>query len=553
MGEMTTRRTGAPEKGKIMSQITGQTIALIVYFLAMILIGWWGYTKTKDYDDYMLAGRRLHPIPAALSAGASDMSGWLLMGLPGAIYAAGLVEGWIAVGLTIGQYLNWKFIAPRLRSYTEIARDSITIPSFFNARLAGTGRGLTITAGIITLVFFIFYISSQLVASGKYFESAFGWDYIWGMLLIAGIVVLYTFAGGFIAVAWTDMAQGLLMMAALLIVPVTVTMEVGGPGDVASIVNDQVLPGSGAANGLDPFAGLTVMAVLGAIGWGMGYVGQPHIIVRFMALRTPQDAVYGRRIGISWMVLSVGGAILTAIVGISYFQPETNPLSDPETVFIALTAALFHPLIGGLILAAVLAAIMSTISSQLLVSSSAMVEDVYSGITKKRMSRTGGVRAGRIAVLITALIAAAISITPNDTVLNLVGFAWAGFGSSFGPIVLLALFWKGLTARGAMAGMITGAAIVIVWGNIDGGIFDLYEMVPAFLTALLVTWLVSRMTPYPADIQEEINTEFDQAVRLTKVWDVDEAKTASSRHLDADGNIIERSPRSADPVNPPQA
>lgn len=536
-----------------MSQITGQTIALIVYFLAMILIGVWGFKKTKNYDDYMLAGRRLHPIPAALSAGASDMSGWLLMGLPGAIYAAGLVEGWIAVGLTIGQYLNWKFVAPRLRSYTEIARDSITIPSFFNARLAGTGRGLTITAGIITLIFFIFYISSQLVASGKYFESAFGWDYIWGMLLIAVIVVVYTFAGGFIAVAWTDMAQGLLMMAALLIVPITVTIQAGGPGDVASIVNDQILTGSGIPNGLDPFAGLTVMAVLGAIGWGMGYVGQPHIVVRFMALRTPQDAVYGRRIGISWMIISVGGAVLTAIVGISYFQPETNPLSDPETVFIALTAALFHPLIGGLILAAVLAAIMSTISSQLLVSSSAMVEDVYSGITKKRMSRTGGVRAGRIAVLITALIAAGISITPNDTVLNLVGFAWAGFGSSFGPIVILALFWKGLTARGAMAGMITGAAIVIVWGNIDGGIFDLYEMVPAFLTALLVTWLVSRMTPYPADIQEEINTEFDQAVRLTKVWDVDEAKTASGRHLDADGNIIERSPRSADPINPPQA
>ena len=526
-----------------MSQLTGQTIALVAYFIAMILIGWWGYRKTKDYDDYMLAGRNLHPIPAALSAGASDMSGWLLMGLPGAIYAAGLVEGWIAVGLTIGQYLNWKFIAPRLRAYTEIARNSITIPSFFNARLQGTGRGLTIVAGIITLIFFIFYISAQLVASGKYFESAFGWDYIWGMLLVAVIVVLYTFAGGFIAVAWTDMAQGLLMMAALIIVPIATTINVGSVGDVSDIVGSQTLEGSGLANGLDPFAGMTIMAVLGAIGWGMGYVGQPHIIVRFMALRNPQDAIYGRRIGISWMIISVGGAVLTAIVGIAYFRPDVNPLADPETVFIALTAALFHPLIGGLILAAVLAAIMSTISSQLLVSSSALVEDVYSGITRKKMSQKSGVMAGRFAVLLTAIVAALISISPNDTILDLVGFAWAGFGSSFGPIVILALFWKGLTSRGAMAGMITGAVIVFVWGNIDaGGIFDLYEMVPAFFAALLVTWLVSKKTAYPAEIQAEIDKEFDQAVRLTDVWDVDEAKTASGRHLDADGNLRDPGP-----------
>ena len=520
-------------KGWTMSQITGQVIAMIAYFLVMIVIGWWGYRKTADYDDYMIAGRKLHPIPAALSAGASDMSGWLLMGLPGAIYASGLVEGWIAVGLTIGQYLNWKFIAPRLRSYTEIARNSITIPSFFNARLQGTGRGLTVTAGIITLVYFIFYISAQLVASGKSFQSAFGWDYLWGMLLVAVIVVGYTFAGGFIAVAWTDMAQGLLMMAALMIVPITVTISLDGPGQVADIVNNTELAKSGLANGLDPFAGLTLMAVLGAIGWGMGYAGQPHIIVRFMALRNPQDAAYGRRIGIGWMIISVTGAILTAIVGIAYFGPEIGDGVDAETVFIALTAALFHPLVGGLILAAVLAAIMSTISSQLLVSSSALVEDVYSAITRRKLSHKRGIMAGRFAVLITAAVAAAISISPNDTILDLVGFAWAGFGASFGPIVILALFWKGLTARGAMAGMITGAVTVFVWGNISaGGIFDLYEMVPAFFAALLVTWLVSRATPYSPELQAEIGREFDQAVRLTQVWDVDEAKTASSRHLD---------------------
>lgn len=517
-----------------MSQITGQTIALIAYFIIMILIGWWGYRKTQDYDDYMLAGRKLHPIPAALSAGASDMSGWLLMGLPGAIYAAGLVEGWIAVGLTIGAWLNWKFIAPRLRSYTEIARNSITVPSFLNARLAGTGRALRISAGIIFLVFFIFYISAQLVASGKYFESAFGWDYIWGMILVCVIVVLYTFAGGFIAVAWTDMAQGLLMMAALLIVPVVTVMQFdGGVGEASDIINNAELSGSGIANGLDPFANLTIIAVLGAIGWGMGYVGQPHIIVRFMALRTPQDAVTGRRVGIGWMILSVGGAVLTAVVGIAYFHPETDPLADPETVFISLTGALFHPLISGFILAAVLAAIMSTISSQLLVSSSALVEDVYSGITGKEMGRQSGTMWGRVAVVITAIVAALLSITPSDTILDLVGFAWAGFGSAFGPVIILALFWKRLTSRGAMAGMITGAVVVFVWGNVDaGGIFDVYEMIPAFILALLVTWGVSLITPYNEAIQSEINTEFDRAVALTKKWDPAGAKTASGKHLD---------------------
>lgn len=508
-----------------MDQTTGQLISIVFYFVAMLAIGWWGYKKTSNYDDYMLGGRALHPIPAALSAGASDMSGWLLMGLPGAMYASGLIESWIAVGLLIGAWVNWKVVAPRLRSYTHVSSNSITLPSFFNSRLAGSGRALTIVSGIIILVFFTFYVSSSLVAAGKYFEAAFGWDYVWGMLLIAGIVVLYTFVGGFLAVAWTDMAQGFLMMIALVAVPI-VAFTQEGPSNVFDDIKNT------NADLIDPFAGMTIFVVLSAIGWGLGYFGQPHIIVRFMALRSPADADYGRRIGIGWMLISIVGTAFVSIVGMSMFNAETNPLEDPEYVFISLAQVLFHPLIGGLILAAVLAAIMSTVSSQLLVSSSALVEDIYAMVSKKEMSSTTSVMLGRVAVILTAVLAAVLSITPSDTILNLVGFAWAGFGSAFGPIILLSLYWKKLTATGALSGMVTGAVVVAIWGNISdgpGGIFNVYEMIPGFLLALIVTIVVSKLTPYDEATQAHIEEEFDHAVELADEWDHHRAERVAKK------------------------
>ncbi len=489
-----------------MSPTIFSAISMIVYFIGMIMIGLWAYVRTADLDDYMLAGRDLNPFVAALSAGASDMSGWLLMGLPGALYASGLVESWIAVGLTAGALVNWLTVAPRLRSYTEVAGNSITIPSFLDNRLHDSRRLMRWTSGLIILVFFTFYVSSGMVAGGTFFESSFGMDYRLGMTLVAGITVMYTLVGGFLAVSWTDLVQGLMMVAALVAVPVAGTIRLGGIGatiDAVSAVDPSYWAMVGATT--------SVIGVVSSLAWGLGYFGQPHIIVRFMAIRSPREAVQGGIIGISWMLFAVLGAIGTAVVGVAVYQHDVSRLGNPETVFISLGRLLFHPLVAGFMLAAILAAIMSTISSQLLVTSSALIEDLYRIVRKKELSSGHLVIASRTAVFVVALVAAVMAWTPNDTILALVAFAWAGFGASFGPIVLLCLYWRRLTALGAVAGMITGAVVVAVWGSLDGGpagIFDLYELAPGFAANLLVAWAVSSAGhPDPA-----VETEFRAAV-----------------------------------------
>lgn len=495
-----------------MSDQTYQTVAVALYFAAMLYIGWSAYRKTRDnLDDYMLAGRGLKPWVAALSAGASDMSGWLLMGLPGAIYAKGLVESWIAIGLTIGAWLNWKFVAPRLRSYTEVAGNSITIPSFLEHRLRDRSRSLRIVCGLIILVFFTFYVSSGMVAAGKFFDSTFGVQYIHGMLIVAVVTMVYTLFGGFLGATLTDVAQGLLMLAALVAVPIVALIEVGGPSVTVDTVNS-VNP-----DFFSLFAGGTALGIISAAAWGLGYFGQPHIIVRFMALRSPQEAATARRFGISWMVATALGAISTAFIGIAYFalHPEKAP-KDPETVFLVLAQILFHPFVAGLVLAAVLAAIMSTVSSQLVVCSSALVEDLFKIFAEKsgrdsQISDKTYVLLGRLGVLIVAVIAVLLAIDPSDSILELVGFAWAGFGSSFGPVVLLALFWRRLTAAGALSGLIVGAAVAFVWGQWPP--FALYEIVPGFAANLVVAIGVSLATYKPDDA---VDAEFDEASRLAE-------------------------------------
>ncbi len=491
-----------------MSDVAYQAIAMGVYFAAMLGIGLWSYSRTTDLDDYMLADRDLGPLTTALSAGASDMSGWLLMGLPGALYVSGLVELWIAVGLTIGAWLNWTYVAPRLRTYTQVAGDAISIPTFFGNRLHDKTNVLRVASGVIILVFFTFYVSSGMVAGGVFFQSSFGWDYHLGMVTVATIVVLYTLVGGFLAVCYTDMVQGLMMVAALVMVPVAGIIYLGGVG-----------PTIDAITAVDPTAfdlwgpATTIFGVVSAASWGLGYVGQPHIIVRFMALRTPQEAKAGKRIGIGWMVLSCLGAAGTALVGIAIYQRDANKLSDPETVFVALGQLLFHPLVAGFLLAAILAAIMSTISSQLLVSSSALVEDLYRTFSRRELEGRHAVMLGRLAVLIVSVVAAILAWDQSDTILGLVAFAWAGFGASFGPIVLLSLYWRKLTTWGALAGMAVGAVTVGVWGNISGGIFDMYEILPGFIFNVVVAVGVSLAT-YREDPQ--ITAEFDEAVDLVK-------------------------------------
>ena len=488
-----------------MNAQTYQAISMIIYFVAMIVIGLWAYQRTDDMDDYMLAGRNLGPLSTALSAGASDMSGWLLMGLPGAFYLSGMSTMWLPIGLTVGAWLNWKYTAPRLRTYTEVADNSLTIPTFLSARLHDGSRLIQIGAGVIILVFFTFYVSSGMVAGGRFFEASFGVDYRLGMVLVAGITVLYTLVGGFLAVAYTDVVQGLMMVTALVAVPVAGLFRLGGPDSLISTINE-LDPGTWALWG----ASTSLMSIVSAAAWGLGYFGQPHIIVRFMALETPQQAKAGRRIGIGWMALACLGAAATALVGIATYRRDTGQLPNPETVFIALGQLLFHPFVAGFMLAAILAAIMSTISSQLLVSSSALVEDLYHAFNRKELGEKRSVLLGRVAVMIVSVVAALMAWQADDSILKLVSFAWAGFGASFGPVVLLALFWRRLTRWGALAGMTTGAVVAAVWANLSGGIFDLYELLPGFVANLIVTIVVSLST----EVAPGVDAEFDEAVAL---------------------------------------
>lgn len=501
--------------------LTYKIIAVGVYFAAMLAIGLYAYRKTADGDDYLLGGRDLHPFTAALSAGASDMSGWLLMGLPGALYMAGLVEAWIAIGLTVGATLNWVLVAPRLRKHTQVAKDSITLPSFFENRLHDRSRVLRIAAGLVILVFFTFYVSSGMVAGGIFFQSTFGGSYILGMLLVSGVTVAYTLFGGFLGASYTDMVQGMIMLVSLIAVPVTAIILVGGPAEMMRSVTE-VNPHFGSM-----IAGASLVAVLSNLAWGLGYFGQPHIIVRFMALRSSRDAAYGTVVGIGWMILCVVGAMLTAMAGIAYFHQNPGAtLTDAEngeSVFLDLAQILFHPLIAGFMLAAVLAAIMSTISSQLIVTSSALVEDLL-GIFGRRSSAAAELWFGRIGVLVVSVIAGLLAIQRNSTILDLVGFAWAGFGSAFGPIVILSLFWRRLTAPGAIVGMVAGAVVAFVWGKTDlGTLFGaldqpLYEIIPGFLACLVLTIVVSLVTPPPS---AEVLAEFD-----TAQGEIDESREA---------------------------
>ncbi|WP_068674806.1 sodium/proline symporter PutP [Oceanobacillus sp. Castelsardo] len=488
-----------------MTDFTYQLIAIIIYLLGMVLIGLYAYRRTKDFSDYMLGGRDLGPAVSALSAGAADMSQWLLMGLPGAIYVAGLVEGWIAIGLTIGAWLNWYYVAPRLRVYTQVSNNSITIPSFLDNRFKGNTKLLRIISGVIILVFFTFYVSSGMVAGGVFFESSFGYSYHTGLIIVAVVVIAYTFLGGFLAVSYTDFIQGTIMFIALIIVPVSGLFLTGGIGETLESIR------SVDVNLLSFFATASAAGVISSLAWGLGYFGQPHIIVRFMAIKDVKETKSARRIGIGWMILSLVGAAATALIGVAYFQQNPDvSLSNPEAVFIVMGQIIFHPFIAGIMLAAVLAAIMSTVSSQLLVTSSALVEDILKTLVKKEVSDKTYVNFGRLGVLLVSIIAGIFAWQQNDTILGLVSFAWAGFGASFGPIILLSLYWKRITGTGALAGMIVGAVTAFIWGSTALSGY-LYEIVPGFILNLIVAYIVSILTYKP---NKEIEKEFDKTLEI---------------------------------------
>ncbi|WP_333608505.1 sodium/proline symporter PutP [Arsukibacterium sp.] len=489
---------------------TATIFSLAIYFLAMIGIGLYAYKNTdNDVSGYMLGGRKLSPGVTALSAGASDMSGWMLMGLPGAMYISGLSSAWIAVGLVIGAYLNYRIVAPRLRLYTELAHDAITIPDYFEKRFEDHSRTLRLVSSLVIIVFFTLYTSSGVVAGGKLFESSFNVDYEWGLYLTAGVVVIYTLIGGFMAVSMTDYVQGCIMFISLVLVPVVAVHHLGGVSEVTETVrtiNPQLLSWFGASSAL---------AIISALSWGLGYFGQPHIIVRFMAIRSVQDIKTARRIGMSWMLVTVLGAIVTGFVGIAYVAKTQMTLRDPETIFIVFSQFLFHPLIAGFLLAAILAAIMSTISSQLLVTSSSLTEDFYKTFVNRSASQKELVVIGRLSVLAVAIVAIILAYDRDSSVLQLVSNAWAGFGAAFGPLVILSLYWQRMTFAGALAGIISGAATVLIWINL-GLSGMLYEIVPGVIISTLAIIIVSRLSKQPATSVTQLFEEMQQQLkRLT--------------------------------------
>ncbi|NQY87836.1 MAG: sodium/proline symporter PutP [Colwellia sp.] len=474
----------------------GTLISLALYFIVMLGIGFYAYKKsTSNVSGYMLGGRSLSPSVAALSAGASDMSGWMLMGLPGAMYISGMSSLWIAIGLVIGAFLNYLIVAPRLRTYTEVANDSITLPDFFENRFNDKSRMLRIVSSVVIIVFFTLYTSSGLVAGGKLFESSFGLNYEVGLYVTAGVVVAYTLFGGFLAVSLTDFVQGCIMFIALVLVPLVTINEVGGLGEMQTSIShiDPAL--------LDIFSGVSMIGIISSMAWGLGYFGQPHIIVRFMAIRHVKDMPTARRIGMSWMIVTIIGAMATGFAGIAYVAKTGLTLDDPETIFIVLSQILFSPLVAGFLLAAILAAIMSTISSQLLVTSSSLTEDLYKTFLHKDASDKQQVLVGRISVAVVALVAIYLAYDRDSSILSLVSNAWAGFGAAFGPVIIGSLYWKKMTRNGALSGMITGAATVLLWIyapiSIDGESLSsvMYEIVPGFILCSLVIYLVSTMSP----------------------------------------------------------
>lgn len=487
--------------------IIGTLISFFIYLVFMLAIGWFFYNRTKNLSDYILGGRGLNAWVTSLSAQASDMSGWLLLGLPGYAYLSGMESGWLAMGLLTGTYLNWKFIAKRLRKYTQVAGDSITLPVFFENRFRDESGILRTISAVFIIIFFLLYTSSGFVAGAKLFNTVFHIPYFWALFIGVFVIISYTFMGGFMAVSWTDFFQGSLMFFAITIIPVIVISAMGGFDNSVHILyqmNPQLLDPMTLSDGKP----ITLIAIMSLFGWGLGYFGQPHILARFMAIRSSEKIKKARRIAIVWASISLTAAIAVGMSGRAFLQ--NTPLigkAESEKVFMVLVDALTSPMVGGILLAAVLAAVMSTADSQLLVTSSAITEDLYRKMFRKKPGGKELVLIGRLSVIIVAVIAFLIALDPNSSVLDLVAYAWAGFGATFGPVIIMSLFWSRTTRRGAIAGIISGGLTILIWKNISGGIFDLYEIVPGFLISLLFIFITSICDKKPSP---EIISEFEK-------------------------------------------
>lgn len=481
------------------------SITFLIYILGMIAIGFVAYRLTNNLSDYILGGRKIGSFVTAMSAGASDMSGWLLMGLPGAVYASGLIEGWIAVGLTAGAYLNWLLISGRLRAHTEYSGNSLTLPDYFHARFGDQTRIIKILSAAIFLLFFAIYCASGVVAGARVFENLFNVPYHQAIWYGALATIIYTFIGGFLAVSWTDTIQATLMVFALILTPVCILMNLGGFEQMQATVAQAGMTLNKNFN--DIFTGTSIWGVLSLLAWGLGYFGQPHILVRFMAAKDVKSLTQARRIAMTWMIISLVGAICIGYFGMAYFfgHPEQagEVVKNKEQIFIELTKLLFNPWVAGILLSAILAAVMSTLSAQLLICSSAITEDLYKGFIRKQAGDKELMWMGRAMVLAVAGVAIFIAQDPNSLVFGLVSNAWAGFGSAFGPVVILSVMWKRMNGFGAIAGMLSGATIVYFWNNPE-----IYAMIPGFIGSFIAVIVVSLLTPAPS---REIVETFEKA------------------------------------------
>ncbi len=479
-----------------MSQYSPLHITFAIYILGMVGIGVAAWFYTRSFDDYILGGRSLGSVVTALSAGASDMSGWLLLGLPGALFVGGLSEGWIALGLIAGAWANWRYVAAPLRLYTERSNNALTLPDYFTHRFEDKGKLLRVLSALVILVFFAVYCASGIVAGARLFESVFAIPYEKAMWYGAAATIAYTFIGGFLAVSWTDTVQASLMIFALILTPIFVILGTGGPAQSLALV-EQVNPAN-----LDFLRGASAVGIVSLLAWGLGYVGQPHILARFMAAESVRTLRNARRIGMTWMVLCLFGAMAVGFFGIAYFSmhpDQAAPVTaNPERVFIELATLLFNPWIAGILLSAILAAVMSTLSCQLLVCSSAITEDFYKGFLRPNAGQGELVWVGRLAVLGVAVLAIWLASDPDSRVLGLVSYAWAGFGAAFGPVVVLSLYWKRMTRNGALAGMAVGAGTVIAWEVWLSAATGLYSMVPGVALATLAIVAVSRAGKPPS-------------------------------------------------------
>lgn len=482
-------------------------LAFALYLGLMLAIGFFTFRKTKSTSDYFLGGRSIGPWFTALSAEASDMSGWLLMGLPGLAYFTGLQEAfWTAVGLLVGTYLNWFFVAKRMRKYTIHAKDSITIPEFLTNRFHDKSKILQTISSIIILVFFVVYTASGFLACAKLFTSVFGMNYYAALILGVVVILGYTLLGGYLAVVATDFVQGSLMFVALVATGVLALFATGGPaytfaklGEFGQhFINPFITP---------PGTSYGFLQILSALAWGLGYFGMPHILVRFMSIRSNAEVKTSRRIAMVWVTIAMAAALLVGVVGKLFLLPLTyDSQSAAEAVFIASMQKIFPTFIAGFFLCAILAASMSTADSQLLVASSAFSKDVYKALLRKDASDKETLLVSRITVIVITIIAIFLAMDPTSSIFDVVSYAWAGFGATFGPVIIAALFWRRATRKGAIAAMVGGGLTVIIWKQLSGGLFDVYELLPGFILASLLMILFSLLDKNP---DKDMLAEYD--------------------------------------------